>query len=177
MTCKNLPSGSKVVSSTKLKEGRARDKVAMVTKTRQMKRPQLTMVTVPIPGPVPYLHVDGNPICTLLQGPWATCNAFSPRGAQEPGRCCGLLRLLLLLLSLLLLRPPLKENQPDSVSPPRASQLKPRWDKNRFSASQYIRKHIFSHYRKSLPSSPQRPRCFQRRPQTGVNQSFQKAYF
>lgn len=108
MTCKNLPSGSKVVSSTKLKEGRARDKVAMVTKTRQMKRPQLTMVTVPIPGPVPYLHVDGNPICTLLQGPWATCNAFSPRGAQEPGRCCGLLRLLLLLLSLLLLRPPLE---------------------------------------------------------------------
>lgn len=61
MTCENLPSGSKVVSSTKLKEGRARDKVAMVTKTRQMKRPQLTMVTVPIPGPLPYLHVDGNP--------------------------------------------------------------------------------------------------------------------
>lgn len=125
MTCKNLPSGSKVVSSTKLKEGRARDKVAMVTKTRQMKRPQLTMVTVPIPGPVPYLHVDGNPICTLLQGPWATCNAFSPRGAQEPGRCCGLLRLLLLLLSLLLLRPPLKENQPDSVSPPVPASLNP----------------------------------------------------
>lgn len=88
MTCKNLPSGSKVVSSTKLKEGRARDKVAMVTKTRQMKRPQLTMVTVPIPGPLPYLHVDGNPICTLLLRPWATCNAFSPQGAQEPRLCC-----------------------------------------------------------------------------------------
>lgn len=61
----------------------------MVTKTRQMKRPQLTMVTVPIPGPLPYLHVDGNPICTLPLGPWATCNAFSPQGAQEPGHCGG----------------------------------------------------------------------------------------
>lgn len=61
----------------------------MVTKTRQMKCPQLTMVTVPIPGPLPYLHVDGNPICTLPQGPWAACNAFSPQGAQEPERCGG----------------------------------------------------------------------------------------
>lgn len=86
----NLPSGSNVVSSTKLKEGRARDKVAMVITTRQMKRPQLTMVTVPIPGPLPYLHVDVNPICTLPPGAWtAAYNAFSPQGAQDPGRCGG----------------------------------------------------------------------------------------
>lgn len=117
MTHKNLPSGSKVVSSTKLKEGRARDKVAMVTKTRQMKRPQLTMVTVPIPGPVPYLHVDGNPICTLLQGPWATCNAFSPRGAQEPGRCCGLLRLLFAAAVAAAAAAPERESARFSLSP------------------------------------------------------------
>lgn len=138
MACKNLPSGSNVVSSTKLKEGRARDKVAMVTKTRQMKCPQLTMVTVPIPGPLPYLHVDGNPICTLPQGPWAACNAFSPRGAQEPERCgvavlrrrrlLWLRRLLLLLLWLLLL-PPLKEIKSVSTVFSRANSLKPRWDK------------------------------------------------
>lgn len=100
----NLPSGSTVVSSTKLKEGRARDKVAMVTTTRQRKRPQLTMVTVPIPCPLPYLHVDVNPICTLPLRAWTACsNAFSRRWAQE-SRCCGS-RSLALPLLLLLLQP------------------------------------------------------------------------
>lgn len=74
---KNLPSGSNVVSFTKL-EGRARDKVAMVTTTRQMQRPQLTMVTAPGPRPRPYLHVDGKPICTPLRA-WTASNAFSLR--------------------------------------------------------------------------------------------------
>ena len=102
----NLPSGSTVVSSTKLKEGRARDKVAMVTTTRQRKRPQLTMVTVPIPCPLPYLHVDVNPICTLPLRAWTACsNAFSRRWAQEP-RCCGGRSLA---LPLLLLLQPLEE--------------------------------------------------------------------
>lgn len=79
----NLPSGSNVVSFTKL-EGRARDEVAMVTTTRQTKRPQLTMVTVPMPRPLPYLHVDVNPICTLPLRAWTAGNASSLRWTQEP---------------------------------------------------------------------------------------------
>lgn len=86
VTLNNLPSGSNVVSLTKL-EGRARDNVAMVTTTRQTKRPQLTMVTVPMPGPLPYLHVDVNPICTLPLRAWTASHAFSLRWAPGP-RCC-----------------------------------------------------------------------------------------
>lgn len=86
VTLNNLPSGSNVVSLTKL-EGRARDNVAMATTTRQTKRPQLTMVTVPMPRPLPYLHVDVNPICTLPLQAWTASNAFSLRWAQGP-RCC-----------------------------------------------------------------------------------------
>lgn len=88
-----------MVSFTKL-EGRARDKVAMVTTTRQMQRPQLTMVTVPGPRPLPYLHVDSNPICTPLRA-WTASNAFSLRWARGPlhhcrrrGSCRGLCRSL-----------------------------------------------------------------------------------
>lgn len=167
----NLPSGSNVVSSTKLKEGRARDTVAMVTTTRQMNRPQLTMVTVPIPSPLPYLHVDVNPICTLPPGAWTACSASAHRGLSRQGAAAG-------LAAVLRLQQPLKERDAASqCSPPQRHSLGPTWGKTVSRPRQRVQTQLLFIISLGLPSSPWIPRCAHQMGPQDVRLIFLKEHF